>query len=292
MALGRALGPLGLAKTGQQLRVSMVGVAGYGNLGAPSLAALPSSATILVEKSALLTERITKSASDPATSHDTAPKSRQKQIRKLENESQEMELPKRDCRVLDRQKQVRRRDVVNSGQSEFLSKSRRWRADRNGPAEPKSQRITNNSLQPDLLRGSEACQKQRPRRPESLASLAASAAAVAVVGTGASADKLQCVTIRIGGVEVQVPMLARGSKSQGRQVKTASELEADMHRLILTWDIEAALTCVENDRGRFGRETICTLKRLPLRFHSADEYEDIVTPLLMNECFEQVCSTN
>ena len=229
------MGPLGLAENSSKASETL-GVGGYGNLGAPSLAALPAAAAVLkVDENRKVSSTIRSSTSDHLKSDQASTKSRRKRIRHGE-ESEVLEVAERSRLVPGEQKQMRRksRASVEDRRSTVSRKPRGKMAERM-VSEDQKLATAKGPAETEVQHDIETRRKQGSRRPESLASLAASAAAVAAVGSGLTADQLRCVTVRIGGIEVQVPMLARGAKAQVRIAKSVAELEADMHKSIFSF---------------------------------------------------------
>ncbi len=303
----------------------VIGVGGYGNLGSASLAALPSTASITALRSQatasfqqekqcesiieLEKSRVEDNAAllSSATGIPDPPRKLQKLQRVSVIEVETSRVDNNDGRQKNeptRSKRVRgesRSELPAAREirkSELGSKSRRRsRADHSPPAESdrarrkrqpafKPRTLEQDAVDVSAIPGKQVQRKSGP--PLSLASLAASAAAVAVSGSGVSIDNMRCVTVRIGGVEVQVPMIARGARPQSRPAKSASELEADMHSLVLGWDIANAAEVEDSDQCGVGFGGVGALKQVPVRFGSADEYEDSIAPLLMHECLQQV----
>jgi hypothetical protein len=263
----------------------VLGVAGYGNLGAASLAALPSS------------------ASPPSRRQSTAEKQKkQKRASIIEVDTSRADDVGEEEKRPSRTKRVRGETQSEQPAEAGVKPRRRRRADCSPPAEPAKSGRASRKRQPEsnfrapeqdsdndaAISGNSAQAKPGRGPPLSLASLAASAAAVAVSGAGVSMDNMRCVTVKIGGVEVQVPMIARGARPPSRPIKSASELEADMHSLVLGWDIAQAAESEDSDRCGVGHNSGGALKQVPVRFGSADEYEDAIAPLLMHECLQQV----
>ena len=284
LILGRALGPLGLAKAGS---TSPVGVGGYGNLGVPSLACLPSTADIsdtsenkskfegafIDAKESMATSSTSSLQAESARSSESkGQRSGQKRAKRKHGED----------RPAERHTEVK----VRVPRQRNNYSSRNLNSDRNimVTCEKLEKAIPAND--DDLPTPANVLRKGPTGPKMSLASLAASAAAVAAVGAGTT-NSTKCVTVRIGGIEVQVPMVTRGARQQARPIKSTSELEADMHSVVLGWDlIQSAKTC--DDEKNVGGPGRFAMKKLPLRYSSLDEYEDCLTPLLMNECLEQV----
>ena len=280
----------------------VVGVAGYGNLGAASLAALPSSASTPLrlqpaagkqqkQQRARIIEVVTSRVDD---SDNDEKKSRPPRAKRAHREIQNEQPAARDIKKSEVGSNPRSR----SAESGRAGRKRQPASDHSPPAEtdrtrrkrkPESNiRMLEQDPADNAAISGPGQRKSGRGPPLSLASLAASAAAVAVSGTGVSMDNMRCVTVRIGGVEVQVPMITRGARPQSRPAKSASELETDMHSLVLGWDIAQAAESEDSDRCGIGHGGIGALKQVPDRFGSADEYEDSIAPLLMHECLQQV----
>ncbi len=310
MALSRALGPLGLAGAGSEGVEVVVGVAGYGNLGAASLAALPSSAGTPLRRQPAAgkqqkqqrTSIVEVETSRVDDSDDYRQEGGPTRAKRAHRETRSEQRSARDIRKPEDGSNPRRRKQAHhhpAADSDRPGHKRQPAPAHSPPAEPDRARrkrkpasVTRTSEQDPgddaAITGAPGQRKPGKGPPLSLASLAASAAAVAVSGTGVSMDSMRCVTVRIGGVEVQVPMIARGARQPSRPAKSASELEIDMHSLVLGWDIAQVAESEDSDRCGISHGGIGALKQVPVRFGSADEYEDSIAPLLMHECLQQV----
>jgi hypothetical protein len=297
-----------LAGSGSDGVEVVIGVAGYGNLGVASLAALPSSAsTHLRRQPAAGKQQKQQRAAiieleTGRVDEDDEQESRPIRAKRVHREVRSEQPAATDICDSEVSSKPRRRKQAHhnsAAESDRAGRKRQPASDRSPPAEPdrarRKRKPASNArtLEQDpgddsAMSGAPGQRKLERRPPLSLASLAASAAAVAVSGTGVSADNMRCVTVRIGGVEVQVPMLARGARAPSRPAKSASELETDMHSLVLGWDIAQAAESEDSDKCGIGHGGSGALKQVPVRFGSADEYEDSIAPLLMHECLQQV----
>ncbi len=289
LVLCRTLGPLGLASTISTSGGKPLAVGGYGNLGLPSMAALPSLASLNTTKDGQSKSQPSVSPrppvstlASPRTDHTVLEDKVQRVAgqKRARQKSVEEQKPDNDGKKLKTRDKIPKRSCLKNSESRPRDRDTKRRTKSTG-----TKREASIPTDDDEMTASATLQQRRViGKPMSLASLAASAAAVAAVGAGTSSENLRCVTVRIGGIEVQVPTVVRGARPPARKVKSVSELEADMHSEVLSWHvIEAALSCDTEDKSGGGE-----LKKLPLRFQSSDEYEDCMTPLLMSECLEQV----